>query len=426
MEKILLIICIIGITVLVFVVFKLKKKIDELEKANEENIKATNAKMELLTQVSHDVRTPLNAIVGFASELEKTDSLEKAKEHAKDMVSASHEILDIVNGILNISKIEENKIEINNSEYSFTSECEEIIRYIKPRIDSKKIIFKHLISREIPKVLYGDKSIVRDIIINLLNNAIEYTKDGYIDLKVFCKNKDGLASLVVIVEDSGVGIGEENLDKIFDKYSKFDEENDDMWNASGLELSLTKKLVDLLGGRIVVKTADGAGCKFVVYLEQKIAYNQNKLDKVEEEVLEDNKLDLTGTKILIVDDNNLNLKVAVNFIKPYNADITTCVSGSECISLINSGKVYDLIFMDYMMPKMSGAETLRELKKNPDFKQRVVVLTANTLDGFRERYIEDGFEDYLGKPILKDELERILRKYLNNDIQKVVYDKEEL
>lgn len=426
MEKILLIICIIGITVLVFVVFKLKKKIDELEKANEENIKATNAKMELLTQVSHDVRTPLNAIVGFASELEKTDSLEKAKEHAKDMVSASHEILDIVNGILNISKIEENKIEINNSEYSFTSECEEIIRYIKPRIDSKKIIFKHLISREIPKVLYGDKSIVRDIIINLLNNAIEYTKDGYIDLKVFCKNKDGLASLVVIVEDSGVGIGEENLDKIFDKYSKFDEENDDMWNASGLELSLTKKLVDLLGGRIVVKTADGAGCKFVVYLEQKIAYNQNKLDKVEEEVLEDNKLDLTGKKILIVDDNNLNLKVAVNFIKPYNADITTCVSGSECISLINSGKVYDLIFMDYMMPKMSGAETLRELKKNPDFKQRVVVLTANTLDGFRERYIEDGFEDYLGKPILKDELERILRKYLNNDIQKVVYDKEEL
>ena len=310
-----------------------------------------------------------------------------------------------------------------NSEYSLIDECEEVIRFIEPRIDSKNIMFKHLFSKDIPRVLNGDKNIVRNIVTNLLNNAIEYTKDGYIDLKVFCKNKDDIASLVIIVEDSGSGISEENIDKIFEKYSKLDEETDDVWNASGLELSLTKKLVELLGGRIVVKTAEGSGSKFVVYLEQKIASNQNALDIVKEETVNNElKLDLTGKKILIVDDNNLNLKVAVNFIKPYGAEISTCVSGSECISLINSGKVYDLIFMDYMMPKMSGADTLHTLKENPDFKQRVVVLTANTLDGFRERYIEDGFEDYLAKPILKDELERILRKYLNNDVQKVVYD----
>ena len=134
-----------------------------------------------------------------------------------------------------------------------------------------------------------------------------WRKEGYVDLKVFCKNKDDIASLIIIVEDSGVGISEDNLDKIFEKYSNFDNESDTL-NVSGLELSLTKKMVELLGGRIVVKTAEGAGSKFVVYLEQKISTNQNALDVVETKILDDSKLDLTGKKILIVDDNNLNLK----------------------------------------------------------------------------------------------------------------------
>ena len=401
-----------------------RKRITQLEEEKDIALKANDSKTEFLTQISHDVRTPLNAIIGFTSSLEKAESLDKAKEHAKDIVSASNEILDIVNGLLDISKVEEHKVKVVNGEYSFVEECEEVFRFVEPRMELKNINFKHLFSREIPKVLYGDKNIVRDIVTNLLNNAIEYTKDGYIDFKAFCKNNDGVASLILIVEDSGVGISEENLDKIFDKYSKFDDESDDL-NASGLELSLTKKLVELLGGRIVVKTASGAGTKFVVYLEQKIAYNQKALEEVkEEEILEESVLDLTGKKILIVDDNNLNLKVAVNFIKPYGAEITTCVSGSECISLIESGKVYDLIFMDYMMPNMSGAETLHALKKDPEFKQRVVVLTANNIEGFREKYIEAGFEDYIAKPIIKDELERVLKKYLNNNVQKVVYDDE--
>ena len=417
-----LILMVICIGVLLFVVYKLKNKISVLEKEKDEALNANTGKTDFLTQVSHDIRTPLNAIVGFASSLEKAESIEVVKDQAKDIVSASNEILEIVNGILDISKLEENKMEIVNSEYSFNLECEEIIKFIKPRMDSKNINFKYLLSKDIPKVLYGDKNIVRDIVTNLLNNAVEYTKDGYIDFKVFCKNKENTSSLIIIVEDSGTGIDNDNVDKIFEKYSKFDDEEDGAWNASGLELSLTKKLVDLLGGRIVVKTASGAGTKFVVYLEQKIGRNQNALEVVKEEVVENTKLDLTGKKILIVDDNNLNLKVAVNFIKSYGATITTCVSGSECISLINSGEVFDLIFMDYMMPNLSGGDTLRELRKDPNFKQRVVVLTANNIDGFRENYIEAGFEDYIAKPIIKAELERILRKFLNNDAQKVVYE----
>lgn len=418
-----LILLILIIIVLLFVIFNYKKRITELEIKTAEALKANISKTEFLTQVSHDIRTPLNAIVGFASSLERAESLDKFKEQASDIVSASNEILDVVNGILNLSKVEENRLEIVNSEYSFVKECEEILRFIEPRIKNKNIDFKHLFSSKIPEVLYGDKNIIRDIIINLLNNAIEYTKNGYVDFKVFCKNNEGVASLVIIVEDSGVGISEENLDKLFEKFSKFDDEVEDL-NASGLELSYTKKLVDLLGGRIVVKTAEGAGSKFVVYLEQKIAFNQKALEEKVKTTEDNSKLDLTGKKILIVDDNNLNLKVAVNFIKPYGATISTCTSGSECISLIKSGNVYDLIFMDYMMPKMSGADTLHALKEDPEFKQRVVVLTANNLDGFREHYIEAGFEDYIAKPIMRDELERILRKYLNNNVQKVVYDDE--
>ena len=422
MMYVFLILLIIGIGVLGFIIYKLKSKNDKLEIEKEEILKANNGKTDFLIQVSHDVRTPLNAIVGFATSLENAGSNDEVKEYANDILVASREILDIVNGVLDISKLEENKMTVVNNEYSFVKECEEIIKFVKPRIDNKNIMFKHLLSSEIPNVLYGDKAVVRDIITNLLNNAIEYTKNGYIDFKVFCKNKNDISSLVIIVEDSGTGISDENVDKLFDKYSKLDEDSDELWNASGLELSLTKKLVELLGGRIVVKTATGAGTKFVVYLEQKISNNQNKLndDKKEEET--NLKLDLTGKKILIVDDNYLNLKVAVNFIRPYGADVTTCVSGNECISLINSGNVYDLIFMDYMMPNLSGAETLRILKKDENFKQKVVVLTANNIEGFRERYIEAGFEDYISKPIAKKELERVLRKYLNNDAQKVIYD----
>ena len=195
-----------------------RKRIIELEEEKGIALKANDSKTEFLTEISHDVRTPLNAIIGFASALEKADSLDKAKEHAKDIVSASNEILDIVNGLLDISKVEEHKVKVVNGEYSFVNECEEVLRFIEPRMELKNINFKYLFSREIPKVLYGDKNIVRDIVTNLLNNAIEYTKDGYIDFKAFCKNNDGVASLILIVEDSGVGISEENLDRIIDKY----------------------------------------------------------------------------------------------------------------------------------------------------------------------------------------------------------------
>ena len=404
------------------------KLVTELETAKAEAERANAAKTDFLTKVSHEVRTPLNAIVGFAATLDEVETLDEARENAQYIVSASKNILELVNGILDISKLEENKVEIVNTEYSLVKECEEIIRYIEPRISGKPIIFKRTIARDIPKVLVGDKGKIKDIITNLLNNAIEYTKEGYIDLNISCINKENTTSLVISVEDSGVGISQKNVEKLFDKYSKFDD-NLNSGDASGLELSITKSLVELLGGRIIVQTAQGAGTKFTVYLNQEIAAVQQLPEEIEveeteeEEVIDDNSvLDLTGKKILVVDDNNLNLKVAVNFIKEYGAEIDTCTSGNECVSFINEGKVYDIIFMDDMMPKVSGTETLHILQQIPSFNQKVIVLTANSIEGVRDKYLEAGFEDYLSKPIIKMELERILRKHLNNKVQKVIFD----
>jgi len=410
------------------------KLVEELEEAKAEAERANSAKTDFLTKVSHEVRTPLNAIVGFAATLDEVETLAEARENAQYIVSASKNILELVNGILDISKIEENKIEINNIEYSFTKELETIVKFIEPRIAGKPIVFKRTIARDIPKVLVGDISKIGDIITNLLNNAIEYTKEGYIDLNVSCINKDNISSLVISVEDSGIGISQENVDKIFDKYSKYNPATDNM-EASGLELSITKSLVELLGGRIIVQTAPGAGTKFTVYLNQEISTNQSLLSQQqiveveddEEEFEEDDTiLDLTGKKILVVDDNNLNLKVAVNFIKDYGAEIDTCTSGNECLAMIKNGKVYDIIFMDDMMPNMSGTDTLHELQTIPKFNQKVIVLTANSIEGVRDKYLEEGFKDYLSKPIIKMELERILRKHLNSQAQQIIFDPSEV
>ena len=412
------------------------KLVEELEEAKKEAERANHAKTDFLTKVSHEVRTPLNAIVGFAATLDEVETLAEARENAQYIVSASKNILELVNGILDISKIEENKIEINNIEYSFVKELETIVKFIEPRIAGKPIVFKRTIARDIPKVLIGDINKIGDIITNLLNNAIEYTKEGYIDLNVSCINKDNISSLVISVEDSGVGINQENVDKIFDKYSKYSPASDNM-EASGLELSITKSLVELLGGKIIVQTAPGAGTKFTVYLNQEISANQAALtqqdvveldEEYDEEEYEDDDtiLDLTGKKILVVDDNNLNLKVAVNFIKDYGAEIDTCTSGNECLAMIKDGKVYDIIFMDDMMPNMSGTDTLHELQSIPKFNQKVIVLTANSIEGVRDKYLEEGFKDYLSKPIIKMELERILRKHLNSQVEQYVFDPSEV
>ena len=391
------------------------KMVEALQKAKDEADRANHAKTDFLSSMSHEIRTPLNAIVGFSDCVNNATTLDEAKENAKDIVNASKTLLEIVNGILDISKIESGKLELNLSSYDARSTFEELATLIEVKAKEKGIKFTYYIDPNVPKVLYGDYNNVKKIITNLLSNAVKYTDKGFIRYEITCVNTDDMCRLIVSVEDSGRGIKKEAVDQLFTKFQRLDEDKNTTIEGTGLGLAITKQLVDLMGGKIVVHTVYGSGSKFTAMIPQKIS---NEVIEVKPEVKKEVKVlkkdvNLTDVKILIVDDNNLNLKVASKLLERYNANnITTVNSGFECLDKISSGEKYDLIFMDDMMPKMSGAETFAKLKEMPGFITPVVALTANAISGMRENYLELGFDEYLAKPIEKEALIKVLNKVL--------------
>ena len=391
------------------------KLIEEINIAKESAIKASNAKTEFLSNMSHEIRTPLNAIVGFSEALQSDERIPvEAKEDIKDIVMASDSLLEIVNGILDISKIEADKLEIINTTYSPRKIFDELVVLTRGRLGfEKQIEFKTSFSSDIPATLYGDYARVKQIVLNLLTNAVKYTNEGYISFTVECVNinKD-LCRLIISVEDSGIGIKKDKIDKLFTKFERLDEEKNITIEGTGLGLAITKKLVELMHGKMVVQSIYGKGSKFTVSLDQKIVATKEKEEIKEKTVVKGN---YKGKRVLVVDDNKLNLKVAERLLREYNLFVDEVASGFDAIDRINMGVPYNLILMDDMMPKMSGCETLKELKKNKDFHTKTVALTANAISGMREKYLSVGFDDYLAKPIKKEELEVILDKYLKED-----------
>ena len=386
------------------------KMIQQLQVAREQAEKANSAKTDFLSSMSHEIRTPLNAIVGFSDCIMDAKDLGEAKENARDIVNASKTLLEIVNGILDISKIEAGKIEIVNSKYDAHETFEELAKLITPKMNEKGLDFTYNIAPDLPPVLYGDHANIKKVVTNLLSNACKYTDKGYVHYEVNCVNSKNVSKLIISVEDSGRGIKKDSVDKMFTKFQRLEEDRNTTIEGTGLGLAITKQLIELMGGRIIVHTVYGEGSKFTVVINQKIEA-PDALEKNTKKV--SSTLDLTDLRIMLVDDTPLNLKVAGKLLERYKANhVISVSSGFECIERIQRGEKYDLILLDDMMPKMSGVETLKKLKQIEGFKVPTIALTANAISGMREKYLADGFDDYLAKPIEKDQLIQVVNQIL--------------
>ena len=393
-----------------------ERKVLELEKdaANASN----KAKSDFLANMSHEIRTPMNAIIGMDEMILREKVSDKVRKYALDIQSAGKTLLSIINDILDFSKIESGKMELIPVEYGFASVMNDVVNMTMKKAQDKGLTYDLKVSKDIPSVLRGDEIRVRQVMLNLINNAIKYTHEGTVSIDVSYDNATSM--MWVIVSDTGIGIKNEDLGKLFGSFQRLDEDKNRNIEGTGLGLNITMRLVKMMDGTIGVNSKYGEGTTFTVQMKQEA------IDRTPVGDFADNlaKMQYTGkeykpalvapkAKILVVDDNDMNLEVFAALLEDTKIGVTTAESGKECIEILRECS-FDLIFLDQMMPGMSGVQTLEAIKKDGlADNTAVIALTADAIVGARENYIKEGFSDYLSKPVMYEALEEMLIKYLN-------------
>lgn len=379
---------------------------------------ANEAKSSFLANMSHEIRTPINAILGMNEILLRKVKDDECREYALNIESASNSLLSLVNDILDFSKIESGKMELLSVEYQVNDLLNDCFHLINMRALDKNLDFIVENNPEIPRMLLGDETRIRQVIVNLLTNAVKYTIEGSIRLSLdFEERNEDEILLQIRVSDTGIGITKENKEKLFQSFQRVDLEHNRNVEGSGLGLTITKQFVDMMKGMIYVSSEYGKGSTFIVNIPQKIidktAMGRFRASIKNQAPTYGERIYAPEAKILAVDDVLMNLKVFESLLKDTGINIDTCMSGMEAITCAQK-KHYDIIFMDHMMPDMDGIETLKNMKSIDTMNNDtpVVMLTANAISGVRDMYIKEGFVDYITKPVKMETLESVIMKYL--------------
>ena len=407
-----------GYSVLVIDVTDTKKYVDNLIDISRRADMANNAKSDFLANMSHEIRTPMNAITGFAELCLK----EKNYCYASDIKTAAKNLISIINDILDISKIEAGKLELVPAVYDTADMLNDVISIIYVQLDKKKNLdFKIDIDRHIPRKMYGDEVRLKQILINLLGNAVKFTSEGFISLTVKELSRVGDdVSLMFKIADSGLGIKKEDISKLFENFQQVDTRKNRRIEGSGLGLPISKNLAEKMNGSITVESEYGKGSVFTVVLVQRISdpspIPKSTAGGVHAPVSEEkaHSLYAPDAHVLVVDDNRVNLSVTARLLTTYGIKAELADSGRKAIEMINSA-YYDLVFMDHMMPELDGVDTTKMIRSQNDAYSKelpIIALTANAVSGAREMFLESGFNDFISKPIQLSMLEKILEKWL--------------
>ena len=415
----------LGATIIVFALYfvtenpviRLTKDIDDLQKSIEISRKA---KGDFLSNMSHEIRSPMNAILGFSdtsSMSQNNFDKDRVLNDVNYIKSSCKNLLDIINNILDISKIETGDDTIELKDYSLRNLILDWVGVAQTRLENKNIKFNVEIDNNLPNMYNGDSTKIYQIVLNLLTNSIKYTEVGKIDLKISGKvTGSDTAVLEFKVSDSGFGIKDEDKDKVFKKFQRLDDANENEIEGTGLGLVLTKRYAELMGGKLWFESEYRVGSKFYFEIPQRIVDNTPIGDINQTiEINESKKLkDFSNYRVIVVDDDALSLKVTRRILEAYNLDIVTVSDAKECINAIKMDEHFDLIILDHIMNKMDGIEAFHIIKNLRAFYNipPIIMLTANAIAGVKEMYLKEGFDSYLSKPIDINELDRLLNTYL--------------